>query len=108
VDAGVRFGLGVEAGALPSASFIAVEETVERTLQQGLYGWRVTDCVVTLSASGYWPRQSSAHGGFDKSMSSTAGDVRHLTSLVLMAALQRAGTRVHEPVHRFRLDVPAD
>jgi ribosomal protection tetracycline resistance protein len=45
---------------------------------------------------------------FDKSMSSTAGDFRALTPLVLMTALRRAGTVVHEPVHRFRLDLPAD
>jgi len=30
-------------------------------------------------------------------MSSTAGDFRYLTPLVLMSALQRAGTAVHEP-----------
>lgn len=41
-------------------------------------------------------------------MSSTAGDFRHLTPLVLMDALRRAGTTVLEPVHRFRLEVPAD
>ncbi len=41
-------------------------------------------------------------------MSSTGHDVRSLTPLVLMTALRRAGTAVHEPVHRFRLDAPAD
>ena len=43
-----------------------------------------------MTHSGYWARQSHAHGDFDKSMSSTAGDFRDLTPLVLMAAL-RAG-----------------
>ena len=32
------------------------------TLRQGLHGWQVTDCVVTMTHSGYWPRQSHAHG----------------------------------------------
>ena len=41
-------------------------------------------------------------------MSSTAGDFRNLTPLVLMAALRQAGTQVLEPVHHFRLEVPAD
>jgi ribosomal protection tetracycline resistance protein len=41
-------------------------------------------------------------------MSSTAGDFRHLTPLVLMSALARAGTQVCEPVQRFRLEAPAD
>ena len=61
-----------------------------------------------MTHSGYAPRQSHAHGTFDKSMSSTAGDFRHLTPLVLMNALRQAGTRVHEPVHRLRLEIPAD
>ena len=41
-------------------------------------------------------------------MSSTAGDFRNLTPLVLMSALQQAGTTVYEPMHRFRLEIPAD
>ncbi|MFI6910233.1 hypothetical protein ACIBKY_53915 [Nonomuraea sp. NPDC050394] len=41
-------------------------------------------------------------------MSSTGADFRGLTPLVLMSALRRAGTRVCEPLHRFRLEIPAD
>ncbi|MFE0171631.1 GTP-binding protein [Streptomyces sp. NPDC059002] len=108
VGAGVEFRLGVELGSMPYAFFRAVEETVRETLHQGIHGWRIPDCTVTMTHSGYWPRQSHAHGTFDKSMSSTAGDFRNLTPLVLMDALRRAGTAVHEPMHRFRLDVPAD
>jgi ribosomal protection tetracycline resistance protein len=95
-------------GTMPAAFFTAVEETVKETLREGLYGWRVTDCTITMTHTGYWPRQSSAHGTFDKSMSSTAGDFRGLTRLVLMDALKRAGTRVCEPMHRFELEIPAD
>jgi ribosomal protection tetracycline resistance protein len=61
-----------------------------------------------MTHSGYWPRQSHMHQKFDKSMSSTAGDFRHLTPLVLMDALRIAGTAVHEPMLRFRLEAPAD
>ena len=93
---------------MPYAFFVAVEETVRETLGQGLRGWEVTDCVVTMTHSGYWPRQSHAHATFDKSMSSTARDFRQLTPLVLMDALAEAGTRVYEPMHRFRLELPAD
>ncbi|WP_433133285.1 GTP-binding protein [Micromonospora sp. CA-240977] len=106
--AGVSFRLGVELGSMPPAFFAAVEESVRRTLRQGLRGWEVPDCEVTMTHAGYWARQSHSHGSFDKSMSSTAGDFRNLTPLVLMAALTSAGTRVHEPVHRFRLEVPGD
>ncbi|MDT0341231.1 TetM/TetW/TetO/TetS family tetracycline resistance ribosomal protection protein [Streptomyces litchfieldiae] len=105
---GVEFGLEVELGSMPFSFMKAIEETVHETLREGVHGWQVTDCAVTLTHSGYWARQSHSHGVFDKSMSSTAGDFRNLTPLVLMAALRRAGTRVHEPMHRFRLEVPAD
>jgi ribosomal protection tetracycline resistance protein len=108
VGSGLEFRLGVELGSMPIAFFRAVEETLHEALGQGLHGWRVTDLVVTMTRSGYWPRQSRMHGTFDKSMSSTAGDFRNLTPLVLMAALREAGTRVLEPIHAFQLELPAD
>jgi ribosomal protection tetracycline resistance protein len=101
---GVRFRLGIERGALTPAFLKAVEETVRRTLGQGLHGWQVTDCTVTLTHSAYVP--PPPHGW--SKWSSAAGDFRGLTPLVLMTALRQAGTRVYEPVHRFRLEVPAD
>lgn len=108
IGSGVDYRLEVELGSMPYSLMRAVEETVLETLGQGLYGWRVTDCTVTMTHSGYWPRQSHSHATFDKTMSSTAGDFRNLTPLVLMAALQQAGTTVYEPMHRFRLELPAD
>ncbi|MBX9392178.1 TetM/TetW/TetO/TetS family tetracycline resistance ribosomal protection protein [Streptomyces sp. TRM72054] len=106
--AGVDFRLEVELGSMPYAFFKAVEGTVRETLGQGVHGWPIPDCTVTLTHSGYSPRQSHAHQGFDKSMSSTGYDFRGLTPLVLIEALRRAGTRVHEPMHRFRVEAPAD
>ncbi|MET7455271.1 translation factor GTPase family protein [Streptomyces sp. NPDC005574] len=106
--AGVDFRLEVELGAMPYAFFKAVEDTVRETLGQGLHGWQVTDCTVAMTHCGYSPRQSHAHQGFDKSMSSTGADFRGLTPLVLTEALRRAGTRVYEPMHRFRVEAPAD
>ncbi|MCZ4121944.1 elongation factor G [Streptomyces sp. H39-S7] len=108
VGSGVAFRLEVELGSMPYSFFKAVEETVKGTLQQGVHGWQVTDCTVTMTHSGYAARQSHAHAVFDKSMSSTAGDFRNLTPLVLMSALRQAVSQVYEPMHRFRLDVPAD
>ena len=101
---GVRFRLGIEAGALPVAFQKAVEETVRDTLREGLSGWPVTDAVVTLTHSGYTPPPPF---GWSK-WSTSAADFRHLTPLVLMTALRRAGTQVYEPIHRLRLDIPAD
>ncbi|OLF12210.1 GTP-binding protein [Actinophytocola xinjiangensis] len=105
---GNTFRLGVELGSMPPAFFRAVEESVTETLRHGPHGWAVLDCAVTMTRSGYWARQSHAHGTFDKSMSSTAGDFRALTRVVLLRALRAAGTVVHEPVHRFWLEIPAD
>jgi ribosomal protection tetracycline resistance protein len=105
---GVSFQLEVELGSMPIAFFRAVEDTMRETLREGLYGWELHDCAVTMTHSGYFPRQSHAHQGFAKSMSSTGADFRGLTPLVVMDALKEAGTTVFEPVHRFRLDAPAD
>lgn len=85
-----------ELGALPLAFYRAIEETVHETFKQGLQGWEVTDCVVTLT-----------HTGFSSVMS-TAGDFRKLVPLVLMRALCRAGTEVCEPVEAFDLAIPED
>jgi ribosomal protection tetracycline resistance protein len=71
-------------------------EVVRGTLRQGLRGWQVRDCLVTVTRCGY------------SSPSTTAADFRKLAPLVLMTALKRAGTVVSEPVHRFRLDGPAE
>lgn len=108
VGSGIGFELAVERGSMPPAFFTAVRASVEDTLRQGLHGWPVTDCVVTMTDSGYWARQSHAHGTFDKSMSSTAGDFRLLTRPVLMRALRTAGTVVCEPVDAFTLDLPSE
>jgi ribosomal protection tetracycline resistance protein len=105
---GVSYGIEVEPGSMPAALFRAIEESVTDALRQGLHGWPVTDCTVTLTHCGYWPRQSHAHQKFDKSMSSTAGDFRNLVPLVLAEALRRAGTCVHEPIHTFHLEIPPD
>jgi ribosomal protection tetracycline resistance protein len=95
-DAGVRYEVAREVlGTLPLAFFNAVEDTVQESLRQGLHGWQVTDCAVTMTHSGYCPV-------------TTARDFRLLTPLVLMSALEQAGTVVCEPIHRFHLEFPAD
>ena len=80
-------------GALPLAFYRAIEETVRATLAQGLYGWEVTDIVVTLTHTGQIP-------------TTTASDFRNLVPLVLMEALAQAGTEVYEPIGQFELSVP--
>jgi ribosomal protection tetracycline resistance protein len=93
---------------MPLAFFRAVEDTVRETLQQGICGWKVTDCTVAMTHSGYLGKHGLGHQRFNKSISSTGEDFRKLTPLVLMSALRQARTVVCEPIHRFRLDAPAD
>jgi ribosomal protection tetracycline resistance protein len=83
----------------------AMEQYVTGTLRQGLHGWQVIDGTVTLVRSQYSVPDGppSTRGPL-----SSPQDFRKLTPLVVMAALRRAGTVVCEPVHRFRLDAPAD
>ena len=80
-------------GALPLPFYRAIEETMRATLTQGVYGWEVTDIVVTLTHTGRIP-------------TTTAGDFRYLVPLVLLAALSQAGMDVYEPINRFELSVP--
>jgi ribosomal protection tetracycline resistance protein len=94
--AGLDYRLEVELGGLPRAFHTAIEETVRQCLQQGLYGWQVTDCRVDLTHTGYL------------SAGTVAGDFRQLVPLVLMQALQDAGTGVYEPVNKFELELPPD
>ena len=85
-----------ELGSLPLAFYRAIEETIHETFKQGLSGWEVADCVVTLT-----------HAGFD-SVTSTASDFRKLVPLVLMRALQGAGTTICEPFETIEIEIPED
>jgi ribosomal protection tetracycline resistance protein len=103
---GVEFSPGIERGNLPPAFIAATEEGVRNGLRQGLHGWEVTDCVATMTASAYFPRQSKPHQKFDKSISTVAGDFRHLAPVVVIGALREARTTVCQPIDRFELDLP--
>jgi len=79
----------------------AMEQYVRVTLQEGLYGWAVNDCLVTMTSSNY----SIADGPpARRGPLSTAADFRKLTPLVLMQALHLAGTYVCEPMSHARID----
>ena len=106
---GVAFGLEVELGSMPLAFFKAVEETSRRRCgRRPARMARSTDCARHDDALGLLGRAEPRARGFDKSMSSTARDFRDLTPLVLLRALEAAGTQVCEPVHRFELELPDD
>ena len=108
-DSGVEFRLEVDHRSVPLFVYGTIGsfaeymgEYVREALQEGLFGWQVTDCVVTMPTCGY----SVADGPPSKrGPTSTAADFRKLTPLVLMQALERAGSVVCEPMLRERLEV---
>jgi ribosomal protection tetracycline resistance protein len=83
----------------------AMRQYVCEALREGVFGWEVTDCVVTMTESNY----SSPDGPpATRGPLSTAADFRKLTPLVLMQALERAGTVVCEPTVRVTVEIPTD
>jgi ribosomal protection tetracycline resistance protein len=78
-------------------------EYVRLALHEGLYGWQVTDCVVTMTQIAY----SLADGPPSRrGPMPTANDLKKLTPVVLLQALERGGSTVCEPVFRITAEVP--
>ncbi|WP_405163682.1 TetM/TetW/TetO/TetS family tetracycline resistance ribosomal protection protein [Nocardia sp. NBC_01499] len=94
--AGVSFRRETRLGALPRAFHRAIEESVHTRLRHGPAGRTITDCLVTLT-----------HTGFAGPVTTTA-DFRGLTPIVLDHAIRIARTQLLEPYHRFEIDIPAD
>jgi ribosomal protection tetracycline resistance protein len=110
--AGIDFRLQVDVRTLPLYLYKTVEsftenmgQYVRQTLQEGLFGWQVTDCIVTMTKCTYSVPDGppSRRGPL-----STAADFRKLTPIVAMRALEQAGTVVCEPIVRVTLEIPAD
>ena len=72
-----------------------LEAFVREALTEGLAGWPVTDCRVTITDCGY------------RSPETSTGDYRRLTQLVVATALERAGTWVCEPLADLSLELPS-
>jgi len=85
----------------------AFEEAMGRyvcaAVTEGLYGWRITDSLVTMTQCVYRSPDGppSTNGPL-----STTGDFRDLTPIVLLQALEQAGSVVCEPMSTLRLEVP--
>jgi ribosomal protection tetracycline resistance protein len=76
---------------------------VRLALEEGLRGWQVTDCVVTMTKIAY----SLADGPPSRrGPMPTARDLQKLTPLVLAQALKQGGSTVCEPVFRISAEVP--
>ncbi len=111
---GTAFRLDVDPRSLPlyiyktAGSFAdAMTGYVRSALRAGPHGWQVTDCLVTMTACGYYVGDGPAKQVL-ATPRTTAADFRKLTPLVLAQAIERAGTVVCEPMTRASLEVPAE
>jgi ribosomal protection tetracycline resistance protein len=109
---GIDFRLEVDPRTLPLYLYKTAESFtknmsryVRKTLEEGLFGWQVTDCIVTMTECTYSVPDGppSRRGPL-----STAADFRKLTPIVVMRALEQAGTVVCEPIVRAGLEIPTD
>jgi ribosomal protection tetracycline resistance protein len=109
---GIDFRLQVDARTIPVYLYKTAEsftesmgQYVRRALQEGIFGWQVTDCIVTMTKCTYSVPDGppSRRGPL-----STAADFRKLTPIVVMRALEQAGTVVCEPIVRVSLEIPTD
>jgi ribosomal protection tetracycline resistance protein len=99
---GVAFAMEIEPRLIPLYLFRTpdgfasqMESYVREALAEGLAGWEVTDCRVTVTDCGYG------------APSTTSADFRRLTELVLATALREAGTWVCEPLADLSLEMPS-
>jgi ribosomal protection tetracycline resistance protein len=80
-----------------------MDEYVRAACEEGLHGWEVTDCVVTVTKIAY----SLADGPPSRrGPMPTARDVKNLVPIVLLRALEESGSTVCEPVFRLSVEVP--
>jgi ribosomal protection tetracycline resistance protein len=112
VDSGIELQLQVDPRTTPLYLYKTLEsftehmdEYIRRTLREGLFGWQVADCIVTMTKCTYSVPDGppSRRGPL-----STAADFRKLTPIVLIQALEQARTAVCEPVVRAGLEIPTD
>jgi ribosomal protection tetracycline resistance protein len=113
IDSGISFQLDFDPRRIPLYIYKTAEhftdamtQYVLRAFDKGLYGWQVTDCVITMNECDYYVGDGPAKRVLPTPRT-TAADFRKLTPLVLMDALRQAGTVVCQPMARVRLELPA-
>ena len=94
IGSGIQYESKVSLGYLNQSFQNAVREGINYGLEQGLYGWEVTDCKICFEYGVYY------------SPVSTPSDFRFLAPIVLEQALKKAGTQLLEPYLSFILFTP--
>jgi ribosomal protection tetracycline resistance protein len=107
---GIDFRPAVDPRSVPLYAYKSVEDFAQSmaeyvcgALREGLFGWQVTDCLVTMTKCTY---QSPDGSAATRGSLSTPADFRKLTPIVVMQALERAKSVVCEPVLLAELEVP--
>ncbi|HEX3226041.1 MAG TPA: translation factor GTPase family protein [Gaiellaceae bacterium] len=108
---GIEFAVDVPTSSIPlfiyktTANFTAViGRHVREALQEGLCGWQVTDCRVTVTHCGWTVADGPPSR---RGPTSTPNDYKRLVPVVVMRALSDSGTIVCEPMLDIRVDAPA-
>ena len=96
IGSGTQYKSEVSLGYLNQSFQNAVMEGVRYGMEQGLYGWGVTDCQICFDYGVYY------------SPVSTPADFRFLAPVVLEQALKKAGTQLLEPYLSFTLFAPQE
>ena len=96
IGSGTQYKSEVSLGYLNQSFQNAVMEGVRYGMEQGLYGWGVTDCQICFDYGVYY------------SPVSTPADFRFLAPIVLEQALKKAGTQLLEPYLSFTLFAPQE
>lgn len=96
IGSGIQYESKVSLGYLNQSFQNAVREGINYGLEQGLYGWEVTDCKICFEYGVYY------------SPVSTTSDFRFLAPIVLEQTLKKAGTQLLEPYLSFILFTPQE
>lgn len=94
IGSGIQYESKVSLGYLNQSFQNAVREGINYGLEQGLYGWEVTDCKICFEYGVYY------------SPVSTPSDFRFLAPIVFEQTLKKAGTQLLEPYFSFILFTP--
>ena len=113
VGSGMQFLLDIDQRSVPlyiyktEGRFIDhMTQYVRLALRRGLYGWEITDCVVTLTRCDYYIGDGPTKPSVPMART-TSTDFRKLTQPVLTQALKVAGTYVCEPMLRLSIELPS-
>ena len=93
VNSGIQYNMQAHSGRIPKGYHSVIEEAIFKFLKTGLFGWQVTDCIITLTDTGVCPLSLASH-------------FRQLTPILLKQALEQAETAVCEPFSVFEIETP--